>query len=95
MPVNLSIKNVPDEVVEGLRNRATRNQRSLHAEILYILKQAAKGQGAVSMDEVLDRAQRTRPGLDEAASRVEAAKEAEQREFVRRFEDLLSGPEED
>ena len=31
MPVNLSIKNVPDEVARGLRNRAARNQRSFHA----------------------------------------------------------------
>ena len=29
MPVNLSIKNVPDYVVERLRKRAARNHRSL------------------------------------------------------------------
>ena len=44
MPVNLSIKNVPDEVARGLRNRAARNQRSLQQELLDILKQAAKDQ---------------------------------------------------
>ena len=44
MPANLSIKNVPEEVITGLRNRAVSNQRSLNAELLEILKQAAKGQ---------------------------------------------------
>ena len=41
MPVNLSIKNVPDEVVRGLRNRAANNQRSLQQELLALLRPAA------------------------------------------------------
>ena len=92
MPVNLSIKNVPDEVISGLRSRAVNNQRSLNAEILDILKQAAKGQGAVSIDTLLERAERAKPALDETASKVLAAQDAEHEKTVQRFEDLLGRP---
>ena len=38
MPVNLSVKNVPDEIVEKLRKRAKRNYRSLQGELMAILE---------------------------------------------------------
>jgi antitoxin FitA len=38
MPVNLSIKNVPDDLAERLRARAKRNRRSLQGELLAILE---------------------------------------------------------
>jgi antitoxin FitA len=38
--VNLSIKNVPDGLVERLRERAERNRRSLREEPLAILERA-------------------------------------------------------
>ncbi len=38
MPVNLSIKKVPGDIVEQLRNRAKRNHRSLQGEMLSILE---------------------------------------------------------
>jgi plasmid stability protein len=41
MPVNLSIKNVPDGLAERLRERAERNRRSLQKELLVILEEAA------------------------------------------------------
>ena len=37
MPVSFSIKNVPDDVAERLRERAKRNHRSLQGELLAIL----------------------------------------------------------
>jgi plasmid stability protein len=89
MPANLSIKNVPDEVMRGLRNRAASNQRSLNAEVLLILRRAAEGQSEVSIDRLLDQAQRTKPALDETASKVLAAKDAEHERVAQRFEDLL------
>jgi antitoxin FitA len=92
MPVNLSIKNVPDEVVAGLRNRAAVNQRSLQAELLDILKHAAKDQAEVTIDALLERAQRKKPAFDEAASKVRAAQEAEQEKIAQRFADLLGSP---
>ena len=92
MPVNLSVKNVPDDVVSGLRSRAANNQRSLQQELLEILKQAAKGQAPITIDGLLERAQRKKPALDEAASAVLAAHDAEQERVAQRFQDLLAGP---
>ncbi len=94
MPVNLSIKNVPDDVARGLRNRAAFNQRSLQQELLEILKQAAKDQGSVTIDGLLERAQRKKPALDEAASKVREAQDAEHERAARHFEDLLARSDE-
>lgn len=41
MPVNLSIKNVPDALAAKLRERAERNHRSLQGELMAILESAA------------------------------------------------------
>jgi len=41
MPVNLSIKNVPEEMAAKLRERAQRNHRSLQGELMAILENAA------------------------------------------------------
>ncbi len=38
MAVNLSIKNVPSEIVEQLRERAKRHHRSLQGELMAILE---------------------------------------------------------
>ena len=40
MVVSLSIKNVPDDVVERLRERAKRNHRSMQGELITILEEA-------------------------------------------------------
>ncbi len=40
MPVNLSIKNVPDDLAQRLRKRASRHHRSLQGELLAILEEA-------------------------------------------------------
>jgi plasmid stability protein len=95
MPVNLSIRNVPDEVARGLRNRAARNQRSLNQELLEILREAAKDQAPVTIDVLLASAERKKPALDEAASKILAAQDAEQEKVAKRFEDLLGGPDDD
>ena len=41
MPVNLSIKNVPEALAAKLRERAERNHRSLQGELMAILEAAA------------------------------------------------------
>jgi len=41
MPVNLSVKNVPDEVAARLRERAECSHRSLQGELMTILTAAA------------------------------------------------------
>ena len=43
----LSIRNVPDAVVERLRARAQRNARSLQAELLAIVTEAVPVEGPV------------------------------------------------
>lgn len=53
MPVNLSIKNVPDELAERLRQRAERSHRSLQGELMTILTEAAgRSSGRLSIGEV-------------------------------------------
>ena len=53
MPVNLSIKNAPDEVVRHLRRRAERHHRSLQGELLAIIEEAARAEQALSPTELL------------------------------------------
>ena len=50
MPVNLSVKNVPDEIAEKLRNRAKRHHRSLQGELMVILEEATGPEG-LSLDQ--------------------------------------------
>lgn len=40
MPVNLSVKQVPDALVAALRERASRHHRSLQGELVAILQEA-------------------------------------------------------
>ena len=49
--MNLSIKNVPEDVVERLRERANQNHRSMQAEMLTILEDAV-GPRKLSIEEV-------------------------------------------
>ncbi len=90
MAVNLTIKNIPEEVVRNLRSRAALNQRTLNEEIIAILRQAAKGQVPVSLETLLEKAQQKREALDERASKLLAAQEEEHKKAAQRFEDLLS-----
>ena len=53
MPVNLSIKNAPDDVVERLRARAARNRRSLQGELLAIVEDAVRPPSVSTASDVL------------------------------------------
>lgn len=55
MPVNLSIKNVPDELAELLRERARRSHRSLQGELMALLEEAVVPKRRLSAEELLDR----------------------------------------
>ena len=46
MPVNLSVKNVPEPLAQCLRERAERNRRSLQRELLSILEAAVDRRAA-------------------------------------------------
>jgi plasmid stability protein len=55
MPVNLSIKGVPDDLADRLRARAERHHRSLQGELMAIVEQAAlaESRGAFPADTVV------------------------------------------
>lgn len=55
MPVNLSIKNAPEDVVERLRRRAARNHRSLQGELMAIIEAAALEDGRLTAADVLSK----------------------------------------
>lgn len=58
MPVNLSIKNAPDDVVQRLRERASRNHRSLQGELMAIIEAAARENQQSSPATVLSEVRR-------------------------------------
>ena len=53
MPVNLSIKNAPDDMVKRLKERAERHHRSLQGELMAILEEATRVAGPLTPAEVL------------------------------------------
>ena len=53
MPVNFSIKNVPDDVADEVRRRAARNRRSLQGELLVILEESMGRRKGLSPSELL------------------------------------------
>ena len=55
MPVILSIKSLPDELVKRLKERAARHHRSLQGEVLAILEEAVGASRSLTPDEVLGR----------------------------------------
>jgi hypothetical protein len=57
MPVNLSIKNVPDELVEKLRQRAKLAHRSLQGELMVILEQALCDDGTLPLGIIREKIQ--------------------------------------
>jgi plasmid stability protein len=54
VPVSLSIKDVPEEVLERLRTRAERNHRSLQKELLAIVEAAALEESEITVDELVE-----------------------------------------
>ncbi|MEO7274619.1 MAG: Arc family DNA-binding protein [Vicinamibacterales bacterium] len=53
MPVDLSVKRVPDDVAERLRERARQHHRSLQGELRAILEEAADLPKRITVDDVL------------------------------------------
>jgi plasmid stability protein len=77
MPVNLSIKNAPDDVVQRLRERAERHHRSLQGELMAIIEAAVQETRPASPAELL--AEIRRLGLrtpSEAATIIRADRDA-------------------
>ena len=55
MPVNLSIKNVPDQLADRLRQRAEAAHRSMQGELMAILEAALEDRPPLHPKEILDR----------------------------------------
>lgn len=53
MSVDLSIEYAPDELVNRLRERASRHRRSLQGEVLAILEDCVRSEERLSPDDVL------------------------------------------
>jgi plasmid stability protein len=53
MPVNLSIKNAPDMVVQRLRQRAERHHRSLQGELMAIIEAAVREDRPAGLVDIL------------------------------------------
>ena len=51
MTVNLSIKNVPDELADRLRRRAAAHHRSLQGELMVILEEAVERTRRITVEE--------------------------------------------
>jgi len=58
MGINLSIKDVPEEQVEILRERAKRNHRSLQGELRALVDEISKPSRKRPLDEIVKRLQR-------------------------------------
>jgi plasmid stability protein len=55
MSVNLSIKNVPDELAETLRQRAAKHHRSLQGELMAILEESVGKESLLTPADLLKR----------------------------------------
>jgi plasmid stability protein len=77
MPVNLSIKNVPDDLAENLRRRASTHHRSLQGELMAILEETLAGDRRITVEEahrlIRDLGLRT---SDEAREMIRADRDA-------------------
>lgn len=88
MPVNLSVKNVPDALAGRLRARAERNRRSLQRELLSILEAAVDERApavpltsapphTLSIEEVVERARKLFPqGTESSVAWIRAMRDS-------------------
>lgn len=56
----ITVKNLPPELHERLKQRAKGNRRSMNSEVIACLEQATSGVGARSVDDILQRARLVR-----------------------------------
>ncbi len=69
MPANLSVKNVPDELMQRLRQRAARHHRSLQGELMSIIEESVRSNEHLTPEKLL--AQVRNLGLRTASESVE------------------------
>jgi antitoxin FitA len=54
MPVDLSIKRVPDHLVQRLRERAAKNHRSLQGELMAMLEKQVIADDRLTLEQVIE-----------------------------------------
>lgn len=57
MPTNITIRDIPDEVYEKLKQQAELHQRSINSEVIFYLKQMVRSHRP-DPDEVIARAKK-------------------------------------
>lgn len=70
MPANLSIKNVPDEILKRLRRRAASHHRSLQGELMVIIEQGVLSEERLTVDEVIAQVRKLRVRTPTEATRM-------------------------
>jgi plasmid stability protein len=77
MPINLSIKNAPDDVVQRLRERAERHHRSLQGELMAIIEAAVRDDRPATPAQILAEVRQLKLRTpSEAAAIVRAGRDA-------------------
>ena len=70
MPVNISIKNAPDDLVRLLKERAQRNHRSMQGEALAILEEAVQKPKRLTVDELLAKVRKLNMNMPDEAAEI-------------------------
>jgi plasmid stability protein len=70
VPVNLSIKNVPDHLAKSLWVRAVRNHRSIQEELLAILEAALAPKQGLDAQQLFAKVRRLKLTTHSQASRM-------------------------
>ena len=70
MPVNISIKNAPDDLVRLLKERAQRNHRSMQGEALAILEKAVQKPKRLTPLELLREVEKLNMNMPDEAAEI-------------------------
>jgi plasmid stability protein len=58
--VNITVKNIPEEIYERIKLQAKANRRSVNSEIISIFEKAVPTRTPLDIKEILDRARKVR-----------------------------------
>jgi plasmid stability protein len=70
MPVNISLKNAPDNLVRLLKERAKRNHRSMRHEALAILEEAVQKPSRLTPLQLLAEVRKLNMNLPDEAAEI-------------------------
>jgi antitoxin FitA len=70
MPVNISIKNAPDDLVRLLKERAQRNHRSMQGEALAILEEAVQNPKRLTPLQLLTEVRKLNMNMPDEAAEI-------------------------